>query len=463
MTTTIKVIDSIMGAGKTSFAIQMMNDHPEERFCYVTPYKTEIARIVDACPGFRRPKARPRKIDDLKRLLQEGHSIAFSHKLFEDVDAEVLGLVAELGYTLILDEVMDVLHQPPRKDPNRKKRKVSDDDDNDEGDSWTNDDEESPEAKSYREWIQGLLDHNVLVRGAEGNCVKLKPGTESRFPEFSHLQRYAREGRLVMVNGSLLIWQFPVNCFESFKTVWNLTYLFGGTYQKAYYDLHSLGYDLYSVVKVDGRYKEVEHSAEHDRPVIERAKELIKVCEGVRNKLGTKTNRQDPLSKKWFEKQRRLGKSIMKTTSNWFGPQGLNVPVKSALWTTHKSLRDRGLYPPSYKRAFQPMNTRATNAFRDRTAVAYLINRFFNVPVERYFTALNVGISQDQFALSEMIQFIWRSAIRDGKPIDLFVPSSRMRSLLFDWLNGNIGNLHPPVGVEEYEPNEEAEEVKVAA
>ena len=30
---------------------------------------------------------------------------------------------------------------------------------------------------------------------------------------------------------------------------------------------------------------------------------------------------------------------------------------------------------------------------------------------------------------------IWRSAIRDGKPINLYIPSKRMRELLINWIN----------------------------
>lgn len=41
---------------------------------------------------------------------------------------------------------------------------------------------------------------------------------------------------------------------------------------------------------------------------------------------------------------------------------------------------------------------------------------------------------EEQFALSEMIQFIWRSAIRDNKPIKLYIPSVRMRNLLEKWI-----------------------------
>ena len=34
----IKVVDSLMGSGKTSWAIREMNAHPEQRYLYVTPY-----------------------------------------------------------------------------------------------------------------------------------------------------------------------------------------------------------------------------------------------------------------------------------------------------------------------------------------------------------------------------------------------------------------------------------------
>ena len=62
-------------------------------------------------------------------------------------------------------------------------------------------------------------------------------------------------------------------------------------------------------------------------------------------------------------------------------------------------------------------NTRATNEYRNRNALAYCVNRFLNPDYVKYFAEHGVEIDQDMFALSEMIQWIWRSAIREGKPI----------------------------------------------
>ena len=43
----INVVDSIMGAGKTSYAIQMMTERTEDKFMYVTPFLDEVSRICE--------------------------------------------------------------------------------------------------------------------------------------------------------------------------------------------------------------------------------------------------------------------------------------------------------------------------------------------------------------------------------------------------------------------------------
>ena len=86
-------------------------------------------------------------------------------------------------------------------------------------------------------------------------------------------------------------------------------------------------------------------------------------------------------------------------------------------------------------RCFVPCTTRATNDYADRTVLIYLLNRYMKPEIEKYFLGHGVPIDKEKFALSEMLQWIWRSAIRNGEPIKVFIPSSRMRNLLLDWLN----------------------------
>ena len=81
------------------------------------------------------------------------------------------------------------------------------------------------------------------------------------------------------------------------------------------------------------------------------------------------------------------------------------------------------------------ITSRATNDYGDRLALAYCVNRYPNPFFEQFFSKRNVVIDQDKFALAEMIQWIWRSAIRNYKPITIYIPSERMRVLFMKWLN----------------------------
>ena len=65
----------------------------------------------------------------------------------------------------------------------------------------------------------------------------------------------------------------------------------------------------------------------------------------------------------------------------------------------------------------------------------YTVNRFLNPYIKKFFAGKNVTIDEDKWALSEMIQFIYRSAIRDNKPIYCYIPSSRMRNLLKEYID----------------------------
>ena len=47
-------------------------------------------------------------------------------------------------------------------------------------------------------------------------------------------------------------------------------------------------------------------------------------------------------------------------------------------------------------------------------------------------------MDEDLYGLSEMIQWIWRSRIRNGEKINIYVPSIRMRTLLKSWLDMSL-------------------------
>lgn len=93
---------------------------------------------------------------------------------------------------------------------------------------------------------------------------------------------------------------------------------------------------------------------------------------------------------------------------------------------------------------FVPLNARATNDYKDRSVLAYCYNFFANPYIKRYFENKNahdgtkIEVNQDYLALSCLIQWVWRSRIRDEKPIIIYIPSTRMRCLFVDWLDGKM-------------------------
>lgn len=96
-----------------------------------------------------------------------------------------------------------------------------------------------------------------------------------------------------------------------------------------------------------------------------------------------------------------------------------------------------------YTKSFLTFNAKATNAYRNRTHLVYMVNVFMNVNDKKFYQKHGIEVNEDMFALSIMVQWIWRSAIRDGEEVYLYIPSSRMRNILINWIKsvskgGNI-------------------------
>ena len=111
----VVVIDSMMGTGKTSYAIQLMQEAPSnQKFIYVTPFLDEVQRIKSEVTNrdFKEPNikhGRGTKLESLKKLIANGNDIATTHALFAMVDDELMQLLEWENHTLIIDEEMEVI------------------------------------------------------------------------------------------------------------------------------------------------------------------------------------------------------------------------------------------------------------------------------------------------------------------------------------------------------------------
>ena len=104
------------------------------------------------------------------------------------------------------------------------------------------------------------------------------------------------------------------------------------------------------------------------------------------------------------------------------------------MWTTFKNYKNqcRG---DGYTKGFVELTARATNEYKYKENLAYLVNRFNFPMIEQFFVDRNVTIDRDTWSLSELIQWIFRSRIRESQSINIYIPSERMRNLLINWLN----------------------------
>lgn len=398
----IKVCDVIMGGGKSTAAIRYMNE-TDDKFIYLSPYLDEVERIMNACPrkNFKTPEDfGGSKLNNLHKLLNQEENIASTHALFARYNEDTMKLITSTNYTLILDEVFGVLEP----------LKISKDD------------------------IDILFDSRLVTMADDDEHVVWvdENYTGTRYQD---IKAKAQSHNLIFYKGLMMFWTFPINIFKAFKDVIVLTYLFDAQIQKYYYDIYNIEYKKIGVVRDEMGYV---FTSDANAPVSPKynLKKLVHVVE--HDKLNAVGDGKTSLSASWYKrksaiKERPMIDRIRKNLCNYF----VNITtcsVDKRMWTTYKEYRsmleDRG-----YVNSFVSCNARATNEYRDRTALAYCINVFFNPCLKNYFMDHGVAVKEDEYALSELVQWIWRSAVRDGNEITLYIPSCRMRAILKNWLN----------------------------
>lgn len=392
----ITVVDARMGRGKSSAAIRHMNRYKgTKRFLYITPYLNEVSRICDSCDFDQPDSDHMSKSADLKFRLRMGRNIAATHSLFYLMDREAVQLIRERGYSLIIDESIQVV----------ERLNVTD--------------------KDFELIVTQLADV------ADNGIVGWKdPEYDGRFSDYRDM---ANTGSLLQRDSALLNILNP-DLLRAFDDVFMLTYLFDGQYQKAYLEFFEFPYKVVGVRHdTNGFY----FSDEPDSPPPLDYTQLINIVDDP--KMNAVGNGTYALSKSWYEK-RGYANDDIRTLRNSMKRFFQNIPNGSSetrLWTCFKGDVNKLVEARTgrFRNNFLQSSARATNEYRGRTDIAYMVNRFVDPNITKFFASKDVVIDTQAYALSEMLQWIWRSAIRDDKPINLYIPSKRMRELLIDWIN----------------------------
>ncbi len=389
----IHIIDAMMGSGKTTYVIDYMNSQSDtKRFIYITPNLSECERIANACPklDFKEPivdKRHRTKLKSLEKLIKEKENIVSTHALLKNFTKDTLELLIEAGYHLILDEAIEPC-------------------------------ENYTLSKSD---IKILFDSQFVDIADDGITLVWLQDIPEMGSKFYYEYKLIESGNLVTFdfnkskgNKKVLIWELTPNLLNSFLSVTVLTYQFEGSILKSYFDMKDMKYTIdTTTVTTD---KKIGH--------------FIEICEDERmNSVG--------------EHWQSLGSTSLpkdKAKCEAIGRHGYNyvrnickASSTKVMWTTFKDAKNL-VKRKGFTKGFVALNTKATNDFKDRDVLIYALNRFMNVPLKKYLESRGVVVNEELWALNELLQWIFRSAIRDDKPIRIYIPSSRMRTLLQEWL-----------------------------
>lgn len=405
----IKVCDAIMGSGKSSAAITYMNEHKNDsKFIFITPFLEETKRIRECCPGlhFVEPSNNPKydfkKLGHTEHLIMEGRNISTTHSAFKLYTHDMLNAIKEQGYTLIIDENVDVLEQM-EADPNDLKLVVE---------------------NGFMEETDG--EYKITDKEYDGTA--LLPG----------LLQVAKTRVLTRIkDGSDIFyyWSLPVDLITSFKDVFILTYMFDCQSVCYFLKLNKLSFERIGVSKCnDGLYrftKDIGIVPEY----VKHLGDKIHILDN--KKINSIGDQYYDLSMNWFTKKSEEVAQLKKNIYNCYN-NIWDSPRSERMWSTFKDAYGK-LKARGYTKSFLVFNSKATNQYKDRTCLVYAVNIFMNVNDKLFYKRYGIEVDEDKYALSMMLQWIWRSAIREGKDINIYIPSKRMRTLLIDWINSVSG------------------------
>lgn len=493
----INIIDGIMGCGKSTAMINYIKTqkqkYPTSKFLIIVPYLDEVTRYANNLREFcKLLKDVPPKRITLEKYLKEGKDIICTHQLFLQNPDLIVKYAKD--YNLIIDEALNSLIStsefPQFIDCNKinttieinanKKLSLKK---NAQTCTFTEADINFLLNTGYLKynspndnliiWNKDTIEINSIY-----NCLK-------DYFTFNDVYRLEAKHELEN-NGYYYISLFPVAVFKSFKSIYVITYLWNAQIMKYYFDFHNAEYKYfypvkalklqtqnnpavkkedYFLVESHHLYENVESIIKHKTmhnifiPGYKIQKEQIIKDTKSRTSLYSfwNTNKHDKkitLSYSYYtslnENKDNTIITVLQNNIKKFCKD--NIPKdlrknKNIIWSVFDCSKDSIKKNCTYidDKNYVPINTKATNAYKDANVLIYLVNRFINPHLYNFiknYCPTGDNFSEDLYSLSELIQWIWRSAIRDNKQICIYIASERMLNILLKWLNASNNDTH---------------------
>jgi len=344
------------------------------------------------------------KLQDLERLLEEGENVSVTHALFLNINENVLNYIQKHNYCIVIDETIDKVTVHDRS------AEVVDD-------------------------IKFLINKGFIVLGDNGKLEWV----ERKLNTFADEYELCKRGMLYLFNDRLLVRSHTSKVYDNAKEVYILTYMFKASPMRAWFDAQGIKWEYH---QANMRISTAERK--------QQIRSLITIEKDEDDLICHHTPSQTEYSSTWYKRRGKKEAAVLRGVGTrlykrWQKREG---EAPSIMFTVFKDYADvvagKGSRSKDYSdpdASFVAKNARATNNHSDRTHLIYWVNVYPHVFVRRYleqFIGKDNNLDNDSYALSEMIQWVFRSALRDGKPVSIFIASKRMKELFTTWLKNDI-------------------------
>lgn len=417
----IEVLDRVMSAGKTTSLLKWLKT--TDKVLFVTPLLSETEdRIKTARPDllFTSPESecalvdgkwQNSKTEHFLKLLEAGRNVATTHSLLKLCDQRHWRQIYNKGYILVLDEELSLIEKFTEK------------------------------SASDMDW---LIKNNHLLRDQSNGKLTFVDSGEVDIFAYAGVKTLCDKNMLYSASrsGGFVVSCLPVDIIMCAKRVVLLTYLFKGSVLEQFLSLHGIGWKEFDEVAVPrikpSSFKGLIEFVD-ERHVLPYGKSKSHSRKGINLTQSAWTKMTPENVKRVSNTIRNIFNGVDAEYCAFAVPKQFvvrqhgtrNTLVKPHRYVYKEDKNDLWLYP----------KCRATNEYAHKTHLVYALDVYPNQSVDAYLTDMGCNVDRDLYALSQLIQWLFRGAIRNGEKIVVGVLAPRMRDLLQRWLSDEFEQM----------------------
>jgi hypothetical protein len=392
----VKFLDRPCGTGKSTRMISSFETG--KHYFVVVPTIDEVQRVLkESKVPFTQPQEllntdteTCNKMNHLLELVADGENIVTTHALFDNIDLRKVDLRM---YEVLIDEVFDcVVHK------------------------------QGPDEAGFQ---KVYLDSGLATVDEQGNVKPTDKWIATGDSVFKYrLLDDALRGRLYKAADGFYVSVVPPSLFTGSNSCTVHTYLAEGSLMAAYLRKYGIRYTV-----------DVDHDL--DRRQRAKARQLLSVkkFDLPIDRLGYQKQKK-MTSPKQKECGGRIKKERERGVLKGLVPSKTLVTCRKGLWLDESDKPNKPLPTEARmkKAHWCHKSTKGTNSFKECDEVLHMYDLNLNPAVAKF---LNLSPEmQDEWRKSELIQFIYRTNIREKNagPVRVFFASQVMMNLFLEWM-----------------------------